>query len=300
MSKILANIWLDDQAETAAEFYSATFPNTRVAATTRYPDAGREIHGGTPGSVLTIDLDIDGFGMTLLNGGPHFRPNPSISFFYHCNTASEVDRLWAALAPGGTTHMELGQYPWSERYGWFSDRYGVSWQVAIDPEADARIVPSMLFVGELCGQAEQAMRFYTSVFRDAEIGEIFRYGPGQEPEKEGTVMYGPFRVEGQSFVAMDSTADHRFGFTEGVSLVVDARTQDEIEYYWSKLSAVAESGQCGWLKDRFGVSWQVFPVTEMNELLSSRDGDAASRVMEALLAMKKIDLAKLRDAAARA
>ncbi|TVR57316.1 MAG: VOC family protein [Spirochaetaceae bacterium] len=298
MPRIIANIWLDNEAEQAAEFYASILPKTRITATTRYPEAGQEIHGGKPGSVLTVDLEIDGFGMILLNGGPHFRPNPSISFFCHCGTVAEIDRLWAALAPGGTTHMELGQYPWSERYGWISDRYGVSWQIILDPDASERIVPSLLFVGEKCGQAEEAMRFYTTVFNDAAVGEIFRYGPDQEPEREGTVMYGPFRLEGQSFVAADSAADHEFGFSEGVSLVVDANTQEQIDFYWDRLSAVPESEQCGWLKDRFGVSWQIFPVTEMNELLSHPDHAAVNRTMEAMLAMKKIDLTALRAAAA--
>ena len=300
MSGISACIWLDDQAEAAAGFYSATFPGARTTTTIRYPDAGREIHGGDPGSGLTVDIDIDGFSMTFLNGGPHFRPNPSISFFYHCETAEEVDRLWATLAPGGRTHMELGAYPWSERYGWVSDRYGVSWQIIVDPDASDRVVPSLLFVGDRCGRAEDAMRHYTEVFRDAAIGEIYRYEPGQEPEREGTVMHGQFRLEGQPFVAADSAADHDFAFSEGVSLVVDASTQADIDHYWESLSAVPESEQCGWLKDRYGVSWQIYPVTEMNEILSLSDRAAANRAMDAMLAMKKIDLAALRTAAGAA
>ncbi len=297
MPTISACIWLDSQAEEAADFYVASLPGARRVATIRYPDAGREIHGGEPGSVLTADVDIDGFGMTLLNGGPHFRPNPSISYFYHCETTDDVDRLWAALAPGGTTHMELGSYPWSERYGWLSDRYGVPWQLIVDPDARARISPELLFVGERCGQAEEAMRFYTDVFHDADVGDIYRYEPGQEPDREGTVMHGRFRLEGQPFVAADSAADHDFSFSEGVSLVVDARTQDQIDYYWDRLSAVAESEQCGWLKDRYGVSWQIYPVSEMNELLALPGRAAVNRVMDAMLAMKKIDLAALRAAA---
>ncbi len=300
MHKIRASIWLDNQAEAAADFYAATFPGARITATIRYPEAGREIHGGEPGSVLTVDLDIAGFCMTLLNGGPHFRPNPSISFFYHCETDAEVDRIWSAMVPGGTTHMELGSYPWSPRYGWLSDRYGVSWQIIVDPDASERIVPSLLFVGDRCGQAEDAMRHYTEVFRDAAIGEIYRYESGQDPEREGTVMHGQFRLEGQPFVAADSAADHDFAFSEGVSLVVDALTQEEIDYYWQSLSAVVDSEQCGWLKDHYGVSWQIYPVTEMNEFLSLPDRNVVNRVMDAMLAMKKIDLAVLRSAAGAA
>lgn len=193
--------------------------------------------------------------------------------------------------------MELDTYPWSERYGWVSDRYGVSWQLTLDSAVRPRVFPSLLFVGPRCGQAESALRLYASVFRNARVGEIARYGANQAPDREGTVMYGELQLEGQQLVAMDSAGDHDFGFTEGVSLIVDAETQEQIDYYWSRLSAVPESEQCGWLKDHYGVSWQVCPVAEMNRLLSLSDRAAVNRAMEAMLAMKKLDIAALYAAA---
>lgn len=297
MPRIRANVWLDSLAEQAADFYTATLPQTRITATIRYPEAGREIHGGTPGSVMTIDLDVAGFGLTLLNGGPLVRPNPSISLFCSFASVADIDRAWAALSDGGAVHMELDTYPWSERYGWVSDRYGVSWQLTLDSAVRPRVFPSLLFVGPRCGQAESALRLYASVFRNARVGEIARYGANQAPDREGTVMYGELQLEGQQLVAMDSAGDHDFGFTEGVSLIVDAETQEQIDYYWSRLSAVPESEQCGWLKDHYGVSWQVCPVAEMNRLLSLSDRAAVNRAMEAMLAMKKLDIAALYAAA---
>lgn len=111
------------------------------------------------------------------------------------------------------------------------------------------------------------------------------------------VMYAECTLEGTRFVAMDGGEEHEFAFNEGISLIVDAAEQQEIDYYWSRLSADPDSEQCGWLKDRFGVSWQVVPVAESNRMLLNRDRAAAERVMEAMFAMKKIDIRALRRAA---
>lgn len=299
MSKISACLWLDKQAEEAAAFYTRIFPNSRITGTTRYTEAGRELHGQEPGSTMTVMFEVDGFSFTALNGGPNFTINPSISFFVRCENAAEVERLWQELSREGKVLMPLDSYFFSERYGWIQDRFGVSWQLILAPESLApRIVPSLLFVGEVCGKAEEAMNYYASVFADSSVGEIARYGTGQEPDTEGTVMYGEFRLEGQTFAAMDSAHEHKFGFNEGVSLLVDVQSQEEIDRYWTALSAVPEAEQCGWLKDRYGVSWQIFPDTEMNKLLQDGDEAKAKRSLEAMFTMKKIDLEGLRRAAA--
>ncbi|WP_321992439.1 VOC family protein [Marispirochaeta aestuarii] len=299
MSKISACIWLDTQAEEAAAFYTSIFPNSRITGTTHYTEAGKELHGKEPGSVMTVLFEAGGFSFTALNGGPYFALNPSISFFVRCENAAEVDRLWKELSTGGTVLMALDSYFFSERYGWIQDRFGVSWQLILAPESlEPRIVPSLLFVRDVCGKAEEAMNFYTSVFRRASMGEIARYGTGQEPDAADSVMYGEFSLEGRKFAAMDSAQEHTFGFNEGVSLLVDAQSQEEIDHYWKALSAVPESEQCGWLKDRYGISWQIFPDTEMNRLLQDGDEVKSTRTLEAMFTMKKIDLEGLRRAAA--
>ena len=295
MATIGACLWFDRQAEEAVAFYTAVFPRSRVVGTVRYPDAGQEIHGGAAGSVLTIDFEIDGFLFTALNGGPHFRMNPSISYFVHCDTVEDVDRLWANLIEGGTALMPLDTYPFSPRYGWLQDRFGVSWQLILaEGEVRQRVVPSLLFVGAVCGKAEEAMHYYAGIFRNAAVGDIARYEADAQFDTPGTVMYGEFQLEGGLFTAMDSGMDHQFGFNEGVSLVVDARDQAEIDYYWDKLSADPAAEQCGWLKDRYGVSWQVASNAEINRLMS--DTSRANRVMVAMLEMKKIDMESLRRA----
>jgi predicted 3-demethylubiquinone-9 3-methyltransferase (glyoxalase superfamily) len=193
--------------------------------------------------------------------------------------------------------MELGAYPFSEKYGWTQDRYGLSWQVMLMGERPVgqRIIPTLLFVGPQCGKAEEAMRFYASVFRRAKVGDLDRYGPGEEPDREGTVKHGAFRLEGQDFAAMDSALGHDFTFNEAVSFMVHCETQKEIDHYWDRLSAVPEAEQCGWLKDKYGLSWQVVP-NAMDRMMENGDKKKMAAVTQAFLKMKKFDIAELERA----
>lgn len=145
-------------------------------------------------------------------------------------------------------------------------------------------------------QAEEAVNFYTSIFKNSRIGMISRYGKeGFEihGQKEGTVLTIEFELEGQKFLALNGGPV--FKFNEAVSFIVDCETQEELDYYWGKLSAVPESEQCGWLKDKYGVSWQIVPAI-VNELISDPDPVKSGRVMNALLQMKKLDIEKLKQA----
>jgi predicted 3-demethylubiquinone-9 3-methyltransferase (glyoxalase superfamily) len=245
---------------------------------------------------MTVDFELDGLSFTALNGGPHFRPNPSISFFANCRTAAEVDAAWTRLSEGGRILMPLQDYPFSKRYGWVEDRYGVSWQVMLpDGEPRAEFMPALLFVGAKCGKAEEAIDFYTSAFRNARKGTVGRYGPNQQPNREGTVMYADFALEGQWFAAMESALDHDFDFNEAISFIVNCGDQAEVDYYWDRLSTDSTAEQCGWLKDRYGVSWQIVP-TVLYELMQDEDSERAERVMAAMLQMKKLDIRGLQSA----
>ena len=173
----------------------------------------------------------------------------------------------------------------------------MSWQLLYANDMPERsIVPSLLFVGERCGQAEDAIEFYTSLFSETAIGDIARYGPDQAPDEEGTVMYGDFTLAGQRFAAMDSAQAHDFDFTEAISFIVDCEDQNEVDYYWEELTANGgDESQCGWLKDRYGVSWQIVP-TVLTDLLADEDAEKAGRVMEAMLEMQKLDIEELEAA----
>ena len=294
--KIIPNLWFDKEAEEAARFYTSLFKNSEIVEMSDYPDAGQEIHGQKPGSVMTVDFVLDGYRFTALNAGPVFKFNPSISFFANRESEEEVNTLWEQLSEGGSVLMALQKYPFSKRYGWLSDRYGLSWQISVADGWAAPIVPSMMFVGERAGKAEEAINFYKSLFPASKVGELFRYSAGQEPDKEGNIAYGPFTLAGQDFAAMDSAQAHEFDFNEAISFVVDCKDQAEVDHFWGKMSAVPESEQCGWLKDKFGVSWQIVPAA-LNKLLTDPDPVRANRAMEAMLKMKKLDVAELKTAA---
>jgi predicted 3-demethylubiquinone-9 3-methyltransferase (glyoxalase superfamily) len=220
-----------------------------------------------------------------------------VSFAVACETADEVDRYWERLSAGGAVLMELGSYPFSERYGWTTDRYGLSWQVSLaaDGGAGQRITPTLMFVGDVCGRAEEAIRTYTSVFPDSGVDLMVPCGSDAAPNAEGDVMYASFRLAGQQLAAMDSALDHDFGFNEAVSLPVNCDDRDGLDRYADALSAVPEAEQCGWLKDRFGLSWQISPA-DLDQMMTEGSDEQIARVTEAFLAMKRFDLSELRRA----
>jgi predicted 3-demethylubiquinone-9 3-methyltransferase (glyoxalase superfamily) len=173
-----------------------------------------------------------------------------VSFFVNFDPSRDkdarnnLDTLWERLSQGGMALMPLDKYPFSERFGWVQDKYGLSWQLILsNPEGEERpfIVPALLFVGEVAGRAEEAINHYLSVFKNSKMGAIMRYGAGQEPDQEGTVMFADFMLEGQWFAAMDSAHEHNFAFNEAISFLVDCDSQEEIDYYWERLSAVPEA-----------------------------------------------------------
>jgi predicted 3-demethylubiquinone-9 3-methyltransferase (glyoxalase superfamily) len=292
---IVPCIWLDDQAEQAAAFYVQIFADSRALATSRYPESSANPSGRPPGSVLAVDLSIAGQRFTLLNGGPMFAPNPSVSFFVRAGGAAEVDRVFAALAEGGEVMMPIGTYPWSERYGWVKDRFGVSWQIIAGERApgSAVIVPCLMFSGAQHGRAEDAMRVYTSIFPASHITAVARYEAGEGPV--GNVKHGRFELAAQEMVAMDSHLAHHITFDEGLSLQVMCDDQETVDRLWAALGEGGSPGPCGWLKDRFGLSWQVVP-SRMTAWMTSADAAARERVFAALMTMKKLDLAALERA----
>ncbi len=290
--KITPHLWYDKEAREAARLYASVFGgrDSKVKNTTT-------IRNTPSGSADIVTVELLGQELTLLNGGPLFKFTPAVSFLVASRSKDEVQAQWDRLSKGGRTLMEMGKYPFSELYGWTQDRYGLSWQLMYaDREAPAqRITPTLMFVGQVCGKAEEAIRFYASVFRNAAVGDIMRYEKGEEPDQPGTSKHAAFSLEGQNFAAMDSARQHDFSFNEAISLMVHCKTQEEIDYYWGKLSAVPEAEQCGWLKDKYGLSWQVVP-TAMDEMLGDKDQKRVARVTEAFLQMKKFDIAELQQA----
>jgi predicted 3-demethylubiquinone-9 3-methyltransferase (glyoxalase superfamily) len=289
MEQIIPHLWYDKEAKEAAEFYTSVFPSSKINNVTVMRD--------TPsGDCDVVSFELAGHPFMSISAGMLFKFTPAISFLVACSTKEEVDQYWKKLSVGGTALMPLDQYPFSERYGWIQDKYGLSWQIMHfgGREIKQKITPALMFTDKVAGKAEAAMRYYTTVFKDGAINDIMRYGKGKEPDHENNVAYGSFTLNGQEFGAMDS-AQADFNFNEAVSLMVYCNDQQGIDYYWSKLSADPKSEQCGWCKDQFGVSWQVVPAA-MDDMLASNDAEAVGRVTKAFLKMKKFNLAELERA----
>jgi len=297
MPKIVPHLWFDKGAREAAEFYVSAFGgDSKVTSVRTLTD--------TPsGEVETVSFRLRGFEFAAIGAGPLFKINPSISFFVNFDPSRDpaarerIDKLWERLSEGGAPLMPLDTYPFSERYGWIQDRFGVTWQLILtDPAGEPRpdIAPSLMFVGDVAGRAEAAMKLYTGTLGGARIGNVHRYGPSQPPDREGSIMFGDFMLEGEWFAAMDSAHPHGFSFNEAISFMVFCDSQEEIDRFWKALSTHPQAEQCGWCKDPFGVSWQVIPSV-LSKMLGGSP-EQRNRVTQAFLQMKKFDIGALEKA----
>ncbi len=273
-NNIHACLWFDNNGAEAASFYCSVFPNSTIMS---------------QNPVITA-FNLNGLPMKALNGGPQFQKNPSVSITVNCNEMSKTHEIWNALTEGGSVMMPIGNYAWSECYGWTNDRYGMSWQINYVPNASSAIslMPSLLFTNDYYGKAEEAVRFYTSLFADSTIDVMTAY-PKDHPF-EGHLMYSSFKLDGRSFVAMDGPGEHKFQFNEGISFVVECEDQEEIDRYWYALTMEGKENKCGWLQDKFGVSWQVLPKN-LGQLLFQSDD--SKKAMQALMRMNKIIISDL-------
>ena len=289
MQKIIPHLWFDKEAKEAAEFYVSVFGGQSQITnvnTLRIPSGDTEV----------VSFELNGYAIEALSAGSYFKLNPSISFIVHCHSVEEINGLWDRLIDGGSALMPLDSYDFSERFGWVKDRYGLSWQLILTDQAiSEKIIPSLMFIGEQYGKAEEAIHFYQSIFNNSSIDFISRYGKG-EGNQEGTIKQAIFRLEGQPIHITENSYHYQFGFNEAFSLMVYCDTQAEIDYYWEKLSAVPEAEACGWLKDKYGVSWQIIP-TQMAEMMRIKDREKLDRYTQTFLKMKKLDLAELEKAA---
>lgn len=290
MQKIVPHLWFDKEAVEAATWYVSLFEDSKLIHVATIPD--------TPsGDAELVDFQLAGMRFEAINGGPYFKLNPSISLMVACSTAEEVDRLHESLS--SSELMPLGEYPFSKRYAWVQDRYGLSWQLMLveDMTEHRRIRPSLLFAGEACGKAEEWIDFCSTVFKKSEKGYISNYASGESMDSRAKINYGELEIFGTWLIVMDHGMGGDFTFNEAFSLIVFCKDQEEIDYYWDMLSFVPEAEQCGWLKDQFGLSWQIVP-DNMDDIMMNGTKEEIRRVTEALLEMKKFDLAALEKARA--
>ncbi|KAM9864003.1 VOC family protein [Leucobacter sp. BZR 635] len=304
--KIIPNIWCNRTAEQAGDFYAEAFRGAGFQAqstvSARYPSEGLpDFQRDFAGEALVVDVTVEDTQIALVNAGPEFSPNPSISFMVNfdpmmfAGDAAEarrrLDGLWEALAADGFVMMPLGEYPFAAHYGWVQDRFGVSWQLMLTrPEGDPRpfIIPALMFDGPAQNRAADAAARYVTLFAHvpggAAVGLQSPYGQAMGDATPEALAFGEFRIGEQWFMASDNGSGTDHGFSCGVSLQVNCTDQAEIDALWEGLSAVPEAEQCGWLADEFGVSWQIVPAN-MEELMGREDSYAK------LMAMKKIVIA---------
>jgi predicted 3-demethylubiquinone-9 3-methyltransferase (glyoxalase superfamily) len=273
-------LWFNNQAKEAATLYCSVFSHAKITAE----------------SPIVTEISVSGQSFTLLDGGPMYQPNASISFFYICETEQELDRIWNTFSKEGTIMMPVDAYPWSEKYGWITDKYGISWQLALGKISDTgqKITPCLLFTGKQYGRAEEAITHYAGIFENTTLDGILRYGDNESPDQEGRIKHAQININSQKFMLMESAGTHDFTFTEGVSFTIHCETQEQIDYYWEKLTESGEESMCGWLKDKFGVSWQIIPT-----VLRSIMGDPAKagKAAQAFMSMRKFNIEQLVQAA---
>ncbi|WP_144282930.1 VOC family protein [Chryseobacterium echinoideorum] len=283
-NNIFPCLWYDGDAKKSADFYCTIFDG--------------KITADTP---MVINIELFGQKFMLLNGGPHFTKNASVSFMIMCQTEDEVQRYWDELVVDGIVLMEVGEYPWSKKYGWVRDRFGVTWQIYLDENEDVeqKIIPTLMFIHQNNGKAMKAMEFYTKIFPDSKIGNILKYGDGvgnETHEIPENVQHAHFEIDGYTLFCMDNSYDHQFDFNEGISMVVMTDNQEQTDYFWNSLiSNGGRESMCGWLKDHFGFSWQIVPK-RLIELMSDADQEKAQKVAMAMMKMQKIVIQDLEDA----
>lgn len=290
MQQIIPHLWYDTQAVEAANWYVSIFERSAIHRVS-------QLHDTPSGDVDTVEFELDGVSFSAISAGPYFALNSSISLMVTCHSAEEVDRLYASLGEGASIMMPLGAYPFSKRYVWLEDKFGLNWQLCYfeTDEITQNIRPVLLFAADACGKAEEALLFYESIFPGSAAGYINHYQPGEAGDPRAKTNYAELTLLGLQFVAMDHGIGGDEPFNEAFSFMVLCETQDEIDRYWDALSAVPEAEQCGWLKDKFGLSWQIVPA-QMSVMLASATPEEAQRITEAFLQMKKLDIHALEAA----
>ncbi|MBL8031057.1 MAG: VOC family protein [Candidatus Doudnabacteria bacterium] len=289
MQKIVTHLWFDTQAKGASEFYVSLLPDSKV-------DSVNVIKDTPSGDCDIVHFTLAWQKFMAISAGPYFKFNPSISLFVVFENEQDITAVWDKLIEGGKALMPFDTYPWAQKYGWVQDRFGLTWQLSLSEhhKFPQRVTPLLMYTQGMAGQAQEAVEFYATVFPESNVEMLVPYEEG-EGDVAGYIKHARFSLLGQNFMAMDSSGPHAFVFNEAVSFIVNCETQEEIDCYWEQLSAVPQAEQCGWLKDKFGVSWQIVP-TAMNEMMGKGTPEQKARLTQAVLKMKKFNIAELQKA----
>ena len=281
----LVNLWFKgEDLKKAVDKYTKIFDNSKIL---------RSVNFDTPFDTTAdcIEFALGGRVFQAINAEPAFEFNNSFSLVVMCPTQKDLNSKWEKLiSNGGKVVMPLDKYDFAESYGWLVDEFGLSWQVFLDGKMpfDFEIVPSLLYPK---GKAKEALEFYATVFTDFRINFV-----DYLDEEKNNIIFSCFTINDSDYFTSDNLLGQDLPFNESTSIMIECDTQEEIDYYWDKLSADKDGGQCGWTKDRFGLSWQIIPKY-INEVFFDQDKEKYNKILSAMFEMKKIDLEKLKEAA---
>lgn len=275
---------MQNNGKDQAEYYCSIFPDAKI----------------TKENPVVVEFEIFGQSLATINGGQNGdgKLNPSISFSLWIKDKDLTKQIWDKLVDGWDVMMEFNEYTRSPAYGRCNDKYGVSRQVMYDNREETHqhaLVPSLLFVWANNGKAQEAMDLYTSIFPASRIDFIRKYAEGMG-ETIGNIAHAECKLINQQFIIAESGLDHKFQFNDGISLSVSCADQAEVDSYRNAL--IADGGsevQCGRCKDKYGVSRQITPIG-MEQYLFGPDLEKSNKAMQAMLQMKKLDIAKIQEA----
>lgn len=262
----------------AVDFYSSIFNDFKIVNKNPY----------------SIDVDIDGERILFLNGGPSNELNPTCSIIILSDSKEEINALWNKLITGGQELMALDSYGWNELYGWLIDKYGVSWQIYLEAKdkISQKYIPNIMFVGENCGKVKDAINFYTTLFPNSKFNGIFEY-QAEDGDTVGLIKHCEFSLDSFLIMMNESSYPHKFSLNDSFSIVVECDSQEEIDKYWDALiSDGGEEVMCGWLVDKFGISWQIVPKILLEYL---NNPDTAAKAGQAFMNMKKLIIKEIVD-----
>lgn len=268
--------WFDGNARDAAVFYTSVFSASKILES----------------NTLVTTFELINTKFMALNGGPMYKMTPAFSFSVYCENEKETRRLYNLLSENGKILIPLDNYDWSPLYAWVEDKFGVSWQLDANSSGqNETIIPTLLFVNRKNTLVKEAVKYYKNIFPGSET--IFEAPfPPEAEMPEGSLLFARFQLNENVFNIMCSTEPHDYDFTPGNSIVIECETQEEIDYYWEKLGKEGHYSMCGWLEDKYGISWQIIPAI-LPQLMA--DQEKAEKVAQAFLSMQKLEIATLLD-----
>ncbi|HEM5985543.1 TPA: VOC family protein [Streptococcus suis] len=288
MQPIIPHLWYDKEAKEAVAFYVELFGG-KIDWTYTITD--------TPsGDSDLIQFQLGDMTLAAISAGPYFKLNESMSLMVNVASKDEVTRLYQALSEGGRILMPLGEYPFSPYYVWLEDRFGLSWQLSYAPDLDKpyQFDICLLFSQEQVGLAQPMLDYYKDKFPQASVGQISYYGEGEAAVEAAKLNYAELFIGDQKIIVMDHGYGGEASFNEAFSLMVYVDSQDELNFYYDLLSAVPEAEMCGWVKDQFGISWQIIPRILM-EAYDTASPETIKAVNDAVLQMRRLDFDQIKE-----